>query len=135
MANAAGMATSVTGTLIQMSLIVLLGLGVALLAIPALGAALNGLLPTLILSPAVLSSGLAIALLVTEALGLFQRIRTAVHIVAITTTMRTITRIPATTRSATMNCLNCPISSSAVVTSIFWPVQSALGTVCMSFIQ
>lgn len=42
----------------------LLGLGVALLAIPALGAALNGLLPTLILSPAVLSSGLAIALLV-----------------------------------------------------------------------
>ncbi len=41
-----------------------LGLGLALLAIPALGAALNGLLPTLILSPAVLSSGLAIALVV-----------------------------------------------------------------------
>ena len=34
-----------------------------------------------------------------------------------------------------MNCLNWPISSSAVVTSIFWPVQSWLGTVCMSFIQ
>ncbi len=42
----------------------LLGLGLALLAIPALGAALNGLLPTLILSPAVLSLGLAIALFV-----------------------------------------------------------------------
>lgn len=41
-----------------------LGLGLALLAIPALGAALNGLLPALILSPAVLSSGLAIALVV-----------------------------------------------------------------------
>ena len=41
-----------------------LGLGLALLAIPALGAALNGMLPTLILSPAVLSLGLAIALFV-----------------------------------------------------------------------
>jgi putative ABC transport system permease protein len=42
----------------------LLGLGLAILAIPALGAALNGLLPTLILSPAVLTLGLAIALMV-----------------------------------------------------------------------
>jgi putative ABC transport system permease protein len=42
----------------------LLGLGFALLAVPALGAALNGLLPTLILSPAILSLGLAAALLV-----------------------------------------------------------------------
>ena len=48
----------------------LLGLGLALLAIPALGAALNGLLPALILSPAVLSSGLAIALVVGVVSGI-----------------------------------------------------------------
>ena len=42
----------------------LLGLGLALVAVPAIGAALNGLLPTLILSPAVLSLGLGIALFV-----------------------------------------------------------------------
>jgi putative ABC transport system permease protein len=42
----------------------LLGLGLALLAIPALGAKLNGLLPALILSPGVLSFGLAIAVMV-----------------------------------------------------------------------
>ena len=42
----------------------LLGLGLAALAIPVLAAALNGLLPTLILSPAILSVGLATALLV-----------------------------------------------------------------------
>jgi putative ABC transport system permease protein len=47
-----------------------LGLGLALLAIPALGAALNGMLPTLILSPAVLSSGLAIALVVGVVSGI-----------------------------------------------------------------
>jgi putative ABC transport system permease protein len=48
----------------------LLGLGLALLAIPALGAALNGLLPALILSPAILSLGLATALLVGIVSGL-----------------------------------------------------------------
>jgi putative ABC transport system permease protein len=48
----------------------LLGLGLALLAVPALGAALNGLLPTLILSPAILSLGLATALLVGIVSGL-----------------------------------------------------------------
>jgi putative ABC transport system permease protein len=48
----------------------LLGLGLALLAIPALGAALNGLLPTLILSPAILSLGLATALMVGIISGL-----------------------------------------------------------------
>jgi putative ABC transport system permease protein len=48
----------------------LLGLGLALLAIPALGAALNGLLPTLILSPAILSLGLATALVVGVVSGL-----------------------------------------------------------------
>ena len=48
----------------------LLGLGLALLAVPALGAALNGLLPTLILSPAILSLGLATALLVGVVSGL-----------------------------------------------------------------
>ena len=48
----------------------LLGLGLALLAIPVLGAALNGLLPTLILSPAILSLGLATALLVGVVSGL-----------------------------------------------------------------
>jgi putative ABC transport system permease protein len=42
----------------------LLGLVLALLAVPALGAALNGLLPSLVLSPAVLCFGLMIALLV-----------------------------------------------------------------------
>jgi putative ABC transport system permease protein len=48
----------------------LLGLALALLAIPVLGAALNGLLPTLILSPAILSLGLATALLVGVVSGL-----------------------------------------------------------------
>jgi len=48
----------------------LLGLGLALLAVPALGAALNGLLPELILSPAILSLGLAAALLVGIVSGL-----------------------------------------------------------------
>jgi putative ABC transport system permease protein len=48
----------------------LLGLGLAALAIPVLGAALNGLLPTLILSPAILSVGLATALLVGIISGL-----------------------------------------------------------------
>jgi putative ABC transport system permease protein len=48
----------------------LLGLGLAMLAIPVLGAALNGLLPTLILSPAILALGLATALLVGVVSGL-----------------------------------------------------------------
>jgi len=48
----------------------LLGLGLALLAVPVLGAALNGLLPTLILSPAILSLGLATAILVGIVSGL-----------------------------------------------------------------
>ena len=48
----------------------LLGLGLAALAIPVLAAALNGLLPTLILSPAILSVGLATALLVGVISGL-----------------------------------------------------------------
>ena len=48
----------------------LLGLGLALLAVPALGAALSGLLPSLILSPAILSLGLATALLVGFVSGL-----------------------------------------------------------------
>lgn len=48
----------------------LLGLGLALLAVPALGAALNGMLPTLILSPLILSLGLATALLVGVVSGL-----------------------------------------------------------------
>jgi putative ABC transport system permease protein len=48
----------------------LLGLGLAALAIPVLAAALNGLLPTLILSPAILSVGLATALLVGIISGL-----------------------------------------------------------------
>jgi putative ABC transport system permease protein len=48
----------------------LLGLGLAMLAIPVLAAALNGLLPTLILSPAILSVGLATALLVGIVSGL-----------------------------------------------------------------
>jgi putative ABC transport system permease protein len=45
-------------------------LGLAALAIPVLGAALNGLLPTLILSPAILSVGLGTALLVGVVSGL-----------------------------------------------------------------
>ena len=48
----------------------LLGLGLAALAIPVLAAALNGLLPTLILSPAILSVGLGTALLVGLISGL-----------------------------------------------------------------
>jgi putative ABC transport system permease protein len=48
----------------------LIGLGLAALAIPVLGAALNGLLPTLILSPAILSLGLGTALLVGVVSGL-----------------------------------------------------------------
>jgi putative ABC transport system permease protein len=48
----------------------LIGLGLAALAIPVLGAALNGLLPTLILSPAILSVGLATALIVGVISGL-----------------------------------------------------------------
>jgi len=42
----------------------LLGLGLALLAIPVLGAALTGLLPTLIISPAIITVGLVTALVV-----------------------------------------------------------------------
>jgi putative ABC transport system permease protein len=48
----------------------LIGLGLAMLAVPILAAALNGLLPTLILSPAILSVGLATALLVGVVSGL-----------------------------------------------------------------
>jgi putative ABC transport system permease protein len=48
----------------------LLGLGLAALAIPVLAAALNGLLPSLILSPAILSFGLGTALLVGLVSGL-----------------------------------------------------------------
>jgi putative ABC transport system permease protein len=48
----------------------LLGLGLAALAIPVLASALNGLLPTLILSPAILSVGLGTALLVGLVSGL-----------------------------------------------------------------
>jgi putative ABC transport system permease protein len=48
----------------------LLGLGLAALAIPVLAAALNGLLPALILSPAILSVGLLTALLVGVVSGL-----------------------------------------------------------------
>jgi putative ABC transport system permease protein len=48
----------------------LLGLGLAALAIPVLASALNGLLPTLILSPAILSLGLGTALLVGVVSGL-----------------------------------------------------------------
>jgi len=47
-----------------------LGLGLAILAIPVVGAALNGLLPSLVLSVAVLSMGLVFALLVGAASGL-----------------------------------------------------------------
>lgn len=48
----------------------LLGLGLAMLAIPVLGTALAGLLPSLILSPAILSAGLAIAVVIGVASGL-----------------------------------------------------------------
>jgi putative ABC transport system permease protein len=48
----------------------LIGLGLAALAIPVLAAALNGLLPALILSPAILSVGLGTALLVGVVSGL-----------------------------------------------------------------
>jgi len=48
----------------------LIGLGLAMLAIPVVGAALNGLLPPLLLSAAVLSFGLGFALLVGAASGL-----------------------------------------------------------------
>jgi putative ABC transport system permease protein len=48
----------------------LLGLGLAAAAVPALAAALNGLLPTLVLSTSILSLGLGIALLVGAASGL-----------------------------------------------------------------
>jgi putative ABC transport system permease protein len=48
----------------------LLGLGLALLAIPVLGRALNGLLPALILAPTILATGLATAILVGLISGL-----------------------------------------------------------------
>ena len=48
----------------------ILGLGVAMLAVPVLGNALNGLLPELVLSPAILSLGLATALLIGAAGGI-----------------------------------------------------------------
>lgn len=48
----------------------LLGLGLAALAVPVLAAALNGLLPTLILSKTILSLGLATAILVGGISGL-----------------------------------------------------------------
>jgi putative ABC transport system permease protein len=48
----------------------LLGLGLAVLAIPALGAALNGLLPALVLAPSILGLGLATAVLVGIISGL-----------------------------------------------------------------
>jgi len=48
----------------------LLGLGLAMLAVPALGNALNGLLPALVLSPAILVMGLVSALLVGIVSGL-----------------------------------------------------------------
>jgi putative ABC transport system permease protein len=48
----------------------ILGLGLALLAVPVLGAALNGLLPALVLSPAILSLGLGVALAVGAISGL-----------------------------------------------------------------
>jgi putative ABC transport system permease protein len=47
-----------------------LGLGLALVAVPVLGAALNGLLPSLVLSPAILLLGLLVALLVGGISGL-----------------------------------------------------------------
>ncbi len=48
----------------------LIGLGLAILAIPVVGAALNGLLPTLLLSAGILSIGLGFALVVGAASGL-----------------------------------------------------------------
>lgn len=48
----------------------LMGLGLAILAIPVVGAALSGMLPTLVLSVSVLSLGLLFALLVGAASGL-----------------------------------------------------------------
>ncbi|MGB2670782.1 MAG: ABC transporter permease, partial [Candidatus Acidiferrum sp.] len=48
----------------------ILGLGLALLAIPVLGRALNGLLPSLVLSPAILSLGLLVAVLVGAVSGI-----------------------------------------------------------------
>ncbi len=48
----------------------LLGLGLALLAIPALGGALSGMLPSLILSKSVLAAGIGFALLVGATSGL-----------------------------------------------------------------
>ncbi len=48
----------------------LLGLRLALLAIPVLGAALNGLLPTLVLSTSILLLGLATAVVVGAVSGL-----------------------------------------------------------------
>jgi len=48
----------------------LLGLGLALLAIPALGGALSGMLPNLILSKSVLATGIGFALLVGATSGL-----------------------------------------------------------------
>jgi putative ABC transport system permease protein len=48
----------------------LIGLGLAILAIPAVGAALNGLLPPLLLSASVLALGLAFAVFVGVASGL-----------------------------------------------------------------
>jgi putative ABC transport system permease protein len=48
----------------------ILGLGVAMLAVPVLGNALNGLLPELVLSPAILLLGLATALLIGAAGGI-----------------------------------------------------------------
>ncbi|HKV24295.1 MAG TPA: FtsX-like permease family protein [Candidatus Acidoferrum sp.] len=48
----------------------LLGLGLAILAVPVLGRALNGLLPSLILSPQILSLGLLVAVLVGVASGI-----------------------------------------------------------------
>jgi putative ABC transport system permease protein len=48
----------------------LLGLGLALVAVPVLAAALNGLLPTLIMSTSVLALGLGTALVVGAISGL-----------------------------------------------------------------
>jgi len=48
----------------------LLGLGLAMVMVPALGKALNGLLPSLVLSSAILGSGLGVALLVGLISGL-----------------------------------------------------------------
>jgi putative ABC transport system permease protein len=47
----------------------LLGLSLAVFAIPALGAALNGLLPNLILSKSMLTAGIGFALLVGACSG------------------------------------------------------------------